>query len=307
MASCAQGAQARLYVEPGDAPHTFDANSESYEFLYETMQKHGRIVGGRAIRGTRSSQSELTRAGAYQVGGRVAMNVSPIMLDLFLPRILGGTETADSFPLAESLPSFGLLVNKVTQTFEYKDCVVARAMFHGKAGPGDDDPDLVELVMDIVAKDRALGTSAPAVTLSTASNASIYVHSDAVFTFASSSRQVKEWWVLIDNHIHTRWTNSLTAVRFCPADRTIAVKARLPYDTDTSNLLDQANAGATGTIALTNAMHTGLSTTFTFGTLQVPAEDPIVRGKTEIDLFLNMTARMLTTTRELVVTNDSVA
>jgi hypothetical protein len=307
MASCAQGAMARLYVEPGAAPHTFDTNSESYEFLYETLQKRGRIVGGNAIRGTRSKQSERTRAGAYPVGGRIAMNVDPLMLDLMLPRILGGTESADSFPLAESLPAFGVLVNRVTQTFEYKDCIVARAMFHGKAGPGDGDPDILELVLDILAKDRVTGTSAPSVSLSTASNSSPYMHTDAVFTFAAATRQVKEWWVLIDNHIHTRWTNSLTAVRFCPADRTVAVRARLPYDDDHDDLVDQANAGATGTIAITNAQHTGLSTTFTFGTLQVPTEDPITRGKTELDVFLNMTARMLTTTRELVVTNDSVA
>ena len=108
-ASCAQGAMSRLYVEPGAAPHTFDSSSESYEFLYETLQKHGRIVGGSAIRGTRSSASERTRAGAYQVGGRIAMNVDAASLDLWLPRILGGTESADSFPLAESLPAFGVL------------------------------------------------------------------------------------------------------------------------------------------------------------------------------------------------------
>lgn len=298
---------ARLYVEPGASPHTFDTSSESYEFLYETLQKRGRIVGGNAIRGTRSKQSERTRAGAYPVSGRIAMNVDPLMLDLMLPRILGAAESTDTFALAESLPSFGVLVNRVTQTFEYKDCMVARAMFHGKAGPGDGDPDLLELVLDLQCKDRVTGTSAPSVTLATASNSSPYMHTDAVFTFAGAARQVKEWWVLIDNHLHARWVNSLTATLFCPADRTIAVRARLPYDTDHDDLLDQANAGAAGTIALTNAQHTGLVTTFTFGTLQVPSEDPITRGKTEIDIFLNMTARMLTTTKELVVTNDSAA
>lgn len=307
MASCAQGALARLYVEPGASAHTFDSNSESYEFLYETLQKRGRIVGGNAIRGTRSAQSERTRAGAYTVGGRIAMNVDSLMLDLMLPRILGAAESTNVFALDEALPAFGVLVNKVTQTFEYKDCIVARATFHGKAGPGDGDPDLLELVLDILAKDRALGTSAPSVALSTASNSSPYMHSDAVFTFNGAARQVKEWWVMIDNHIHTRWTNSLTAQRFCPANRTVVVRARLPYDDDHDDLLNQATAGAAGTIAITNAAVTGVSTTFTFGTLQVPDEDPITRGKTELDIFLNMTARMLTTTRELVVNNDSTA
>lgn len=305
MASCAQGALSRLYVEPGSSPHVFDASSETYEFLYETLQKQGRIVGGHGIRGTRSSPSERTRAGAYTVGGRIALNIDTAMLDLFLPRILGGTEVADSFPLAESLPSFGVLVDRVTQRFEYQDCVVNRALFHGKAGPGDGDPDLLELTLEILARNRVLGTAAPAVNLSTAANVSVYVHSDAVFTFAAAGREVKEWWVLIDNHVQPRWVNSLTATRFCPADRTVSVRARLPYDTDTANLLEQATAGAAGTIALTNAGATGLTTTFTFATLQVPAEDPIIRGKQEIDLFLNMVARSVTVTKELVMVSDS--
>jgi hypothetical protein len=306
-ATCAQGALSRLYVEPGAAPHTFDGSSETYEFLYETMQKRGRIVGGKGIRGTRSSASERTRTGAYEVGGRIAMNVDTLALDLWLPRILGATESANSFALDEALPEFGVLIDKVTETFEYKSCKVARAMFHAKAGPGDDEPELLELVLDIVGKDRAKATAVPNVSISTASNASPYVHSDAVFTFSSAAREVKEWWVLIDNHLHVRWVNSLSATMLCPANRTIAVRARLPFDTDTENLLDQAVGGATGTIALTNAAATGLTTTFTFGVLQVPPEDPVVRGKTEIDLFLNMIARTVTTTKELVVTNDSVA
>jgi hypothetical protein len=305
MTSCAQGALSRLYVEPDASPHTFDTSSETYEFLYETMQKRGRIVGGNAIRGTRSAASERTRAGAYPVGGRIAMNVDPLSLDLWLPRILGAAESSNTFALAESLPSFGVLIDKVTQTFQYKDCMVDRALFHGKAGPGDGEPDLLTLTLELRAKDRVTGTSVPNVSISTAAAAGSYVHSDAVFTFAAAAREVKEWWVLIDNHLHERWVNSLTVTRFCPANRTIAVQARLPYDTDTDDLLDQANAGATGTIAITNAAVPTISTTLTFGTLQVPAEDPIVRGKTEIDIYLNMIARTVTTTKELVVTNDS--
>lgn len=306
-ASCAQGAMARLYVEPGAAPHTFDASSETYEFDYEALQKKPRIVGGKGIRGTRSQHSANTRLGAYEVGGRIAMPVNPIYLDAWLPRILGATENADSFAVDDALPEFGILVDKVTETFEYKSCKVGRAIFHGAAGPGDGDPDLLEMIIEVTAKDRAKGTSVPAVSLSTASNTSAYVHSDAVFTFAGAAREVKEWWILIDNHLHVRWVNSNTATLICPADRSVVVRARLPFDTDTENLLDQAAAGATGTIALTNSLNTGLTTTFTFGTLQPVAEDPIVRGKTEIELFIDMHARMTGSTREIVVTNDSVA
>jgi len=304
MGSCAQGAQAALYVEPGASPHTFDTSSERYEFLYESLQKRGRIVGGTGIRGTRSPHSARTRAGHYTVGGRVAMNVDPAGLDAWLPRILGAAESSDSFALAESLPSFGVLVDRVTETFEYTDCVVNQAMFHGKAGPEDGEPELIEMVLDLIGKTEVANTSAPSVSLSTAANATPYVFSDSALTLQSGSREVKEWWLLISNHIQPRWVNSLSATQLCPRDRTVILRTRLPYDTDTDDLYGQALAGATGSLALTNG---NLGTTFTFGTLQVPDESPIVRGKTEIDLFLTLTARMTGTTRELVVTNDSVA
>src|SRR5688572_9315496 len=105
--ACAQGSLSALYVEPGASTHTFDSSSERYEFLYETLQKRPRIVGGNGIRGTRAQSVERTRLGAYPVGGRIAMNVSPADLDLWLPRILGATESSDTFATAESLPSFG--------------------------------------------------------------------------------------------------------------------------------------------------------------------------------------------------------
>jgi hypothetical protein len=293
----------RFYVEPDAAPHTFDVNSESYEFLYESVQKRQRIVGGQGIRGTREESQESTRLGAYTVGGRIAMNVNPLMLDLWLPRILGTAENADSFALAESLPSFGLLFNRVTQTFQYTDCVVSRAMFRAKAGPSDGEEEKVELVLEVVGKTETTGTSAPAVSIATtATSTQDYLISDGVFTFASSAREVKEFVILIDNHIQPRWVNSLTATALCPRGRTIAVQARLPYDSGTSNLYGQARAGAAGTIVFTNST---VSTTFTFGTLQSPDESPIVRGKTEIDLILNLIARKTGSTASLAVSSDS--
>lgn len=301
---CAQGALAKLCVEPGASAHTFDTSSEPYDFLRESLQKHPRIVGANGIRGTRDQSQERTRYGSYQVGGQLVLNIDPAMLDLWLPRILGGTESADSFPLAESLPSFGVLVDRVTQTFEYKDCVVNRAMFHGVAGVGDDDPDLLTLTLEIIGKDEATGTSFPSLTLATGANSRPYIHSDGVFTFASATREIKEFWVLVDNFIQPRWVNSLTATALCPRDRRVVVQARVPYDSGTSNLYGQAIAGATGTIVWTQG---ATSTTFTFGTLQAPIKSPVVRGKTEIDMNVMLIARRTGSTPSLAVTHDSTA
>lgn len=301
---CAQGALAKLCVEPAAAPHTFDTSSEPYDFKYETLQKRPRVIGGNGIRGTRDQDVAQTRYGSFPVGGRIAMDVHPAMLDLWLPRILGGSETADDFPIAETLPSFGVLVDRVTERFQYTDCVVNRAIFHGAAGPGEGDPDLLECILEIVAKTEVTGTSFPSLTLSVAANARPYIHPDGVFTFAGATREIKEFWVLVDNHIQPRWVNSLTATALCPRDRTVVVRAIAPYDSGTSSLYGQAIDGAAGSIVWTNG---NMSTTFTFGRLQAPIDSPTVKGKTEIDMEVTLIARKTGATPSINVTHDSTA
>lgn len=302
-ASTAQGAQALLCMEPGSAPHTFDTNSEPYDLNYESMQKQGRIVGGQQIRGTRSQSSERTRYGHYEVGGRIAMNISPLDLDLLLPRMLGGTESVNSFPLAETLPSFGVLISRQTQTFQYKDCMVDRWMIHGKAGPADGDPDLLELVLDIVAKDEATGTTYPSLTLGTAAGNVPYVISDcSTLTLAGAARQMKEFWLVGQNFVQRRWTHTITASHLSPRDRLITFRGVFPYDDDHDDLYGQSLAGATGTLTFTNGAK---STSFVFGTLQSPDLSPVVPGKQEINIIVNGTARKLTSTTELATTNAS--
>ena len=305
MSSDAQGAQSRFCVEPGAAPHTFDTSSEPYDPLYEDLSKKGRIVGGQTMRGTRSQSVERTRFGHYAVNGPVAFNISPVDLDFWLPRMLGGTETANSFPLAETLPSFGVLIDRVTQTFEYKDCMVDSWLIHGKAGPGDGDPDLLELRVNIIAKDEATGTSYPSLTLPVGTNAYPYVMSDcSTLTLAGAARTMKEFWLIGQNYVQQRWTHSITATRLSPRDRLIKFRAIFPYDTDHDDLYSQGYAGATATLTFTNAA-TSKSTSFVFGTLQSPDNSPTVHGKQEINILMDGVARKVSSTTELATTNSS--
>lgn len=300
--ACAQGAQARLAVEPAASPHTFDSSSEQYEFLYENLRKHGRQISANGIRGTRSAKSERVATGAYEVRGKIAMNISPLDLDLWLPRILGANESANSFALAETLQPFGVLIDRITQTFQYTDCVVDQCVMHGKAREGDGEEDLLEMALEVVGKTEVTGTSFVSAALGTAAGNGVYTMSQSVFTLAGSTREVKEWWLLIDNHVQQRWASgSTTATALCPRDRTVALRVRVPFDS--TALYEQALAGdAAATIVITLAA--GITTTFTFGALQAPAESPVVRGKTEIDLILDYQARSVGSTREVVVLND---
>ena len=301
--ACAQGAQSTFYTKAGTGTPDYTTGTiERFEFVREGVRRRNSIMVPDGIRGTRSESSERARFGVNVIGGPIHMHADSVMLDAWLPRILGANESTNSFALAETLPAFGCLFDRVTEKFEYRDCYVNRALFHGVAGPG---VGLLDLTVDIMAQSEATGTALPSgVSLSVSAASSPYTHYEGVHTFAGSTREVKEIWIMIHNHLRPRWVNSLNATALCPTRRTVAVRARLPYTSDTKNLYAQAVGGAAGTSVFTSAAG-DFSTTFTYGRLQAPAESPVVRGKTEIDIIVDAVARSVSTTKELVVTNVS--
>jgi len=111
MGSASPVVQTRYWVEPGASPHTFDSSSERIDPYAWSVGKHGTILFADTIRGTRDQPSERTRSGPYMIRGRITLPVDVALMDLWLPRILGGNESADVFPVAETLPAFGLLAD----------------------------------------------------------------------------------------------------------------------------------------------------------------------------------------------------
>jgi len=304
--ACAQGALARLYVEPGASPHTFDGSSESYEFLAERLVARRSWIRSNGIRGTRSMASERNRIGPTSVGGPILFNPDPAMLDLWLPRILGEAESTDVFAVAETLPSFGVLLDKVGNTFEYKDCVVSSAVLRGRANGGGGEPEPLQLQLNIVGKSRTSGTSAPSVTLSTASNAAPYIFEDGVVSIGGTNREVLDFTLTIDNRVRPRWVNSLSATALCPSDRIVAFTVTVPADSSHvaggSSLLDPTIKAVT--LTFTNG---NMALAISLAGVQFDTEDPVVRGKTEITYQMSGIAGSVTTTKEIVVTSDSTA
>lgn len=300
-----QGAQAKLAIEPGSGTPTFDTSSEPYEFISENLIGRKPILPNTGIRGTRSEHSIRTRYAPKTVSGTITLEPSPNDLDLWLPRILGASESTDSFALAETLPAFAVMIDRVAKVWTYEDCYVNKATFSGSQGGK------IQLVLDIIGTDYSIGNAGtfPAITLGTAAADQPYAFTDGVFTLAGSARVTKSFELVIDNKLETRVSNSTTVTSITPQDRMISLKTTHPYTSGETDLLGQALYGAAGTIVLTpiGGGMSGVSTTFTFGRLQVEDEDPPVPGKSAIELTLNMIARMTGTTRELVVTHDPVA
>lgn len=309
--ACSQGALSKLLVEP--LTGTFDSSSEIYDFLYEDIRKQGTLVGTKTITGSRSNYANRVRAGSYQVGGRISTYTCPADLDLWLPRILGAAEAADEFDVADALPTFRVMINRVAGTFQYNNCYVDKAIWRCQGGPGDGEPEVVEqiLVIQGLSEDSTVSLPGTLPTLSTASNRTPYVAAEGVLTIGGTPYVFNDFVLLVDNHLQPRWVNSLAPTALCPQDRTVALRVTFPFtaasDAVLSGIYQNASAttGVTATIAMTLTI--GCSTTFTFTGLQWAQVSPTVPGKTDLRLTVDFVARKTGSDSEIVVTNDSAA
>lgn len=288
----------------GAAVSDFDSGSEQYEFLSESMMMRETHVDSLGHRGTRSRVKDHVRVGLKEVGGQVSMCLTPVELDAWLPRILGASENADSFALAESLSSqsFGMLFDRGAERFVYSGCLVSRAVFAGSPGQ------LVTCTLDIIGKGTSGGvsTSWPG-TIPAIDTGQPYVFGDLTFALGAdaSADEMLGFRLTIDNFVQRRWANSVNAVEVYASDRLITLEVDVPFTADEVDLFAQSVSGNTGTLTLTNGNQ---STLFTFANLKVPNEDPITgqRGG-EMTGTLRMVAYMSGSDRELVVTHDSTA
>lgn len=295
-----EGAQAQLAMDSaGTAIGSF---SEPYDFLSENLKASQERIHSNSIRGTRSRPKERNRQGLRRVSGTITMNPSPTELDNLLPRILGAAEATDTFDVAETLPEFDVLIDRVSKRFNYTSCKVARATFSGSSGQP------IQLVLDIVGKDfDNSDTAFPGLTFDTDA---MYVFNDSSsgVTLEGSTREIQDFNLVIDNLVEARFRNSNTATDVTAQDRDITLSVTSPFTSSEIALFDDAVDdvdGATGSLVFTNGNQ---SLTFTFGNLLLmPAETPNVQGKQEIVLPQTYKAYKSGSTADLVVTHDASA
>jgi hypothetical protein len=183
--------------------------------------------------------------------------------------------------------------------FQYTDCKVSKATFRGSAGG------MIELSLDIVGKTEVTGTSYPAISLSTATNARPYMFFESVVTMEAGSRAVEDFELTIDNQIQSFFRNSQTANTLLETGRLVTFKCTSPFtSTEMSALYGQEASEAAAAITITNG---NMSTVATLGRLQIPDRSPVVDGQPEIRLVLEGVARGTAGGADISFTNDSTA
>ena len=213
---------------------------------------------------------------------------------------MGSAPTGAVYSLAEQLPWFGCLLDRVQRRFVYTNCVVGRMTISSQEGQP------IQVTLEIEASTE---TEEPAVWPAAIEPVTLgqpYIHADTTFSLAAdnSASQVRAWTLVIDNVLDAdRFMNSITRECIPTNDRNVTLSMQIPYTADSVDLHDQSIAGAAGQLVLTNGVS---NTTFDFVNLKSPASTPVTsRRGDEVFLDLNMKAYETVTpaVKELIVTH----
>lgn len=273
----------------GASPHAFDSSSQRFEVVSSSVKKQGEVLDSMGVLGTRSKREDRTRAGLTRVGGQIALDISPRMLDFFLPYILGTAEATDTFAVADSLPGFDMLHDAFgagSNAFKYGELYVNR--FTLRFSPG-----ILRATLDVVGKTVTTGqTFAGAALGATAATDAPYVFHDTAsgvtIRSGSGAQEIEEGELTIDNALDVKFRNSATATSIRAAERSVSAYFSLPLTSATLSTYFGDKTAADATIVITNGT---VSTTFTLNNFKVPDDGIEMGGKGEIVLALRGSAR----------------
>lgn len=291
MSTCMSiGSAGKLAVEDGGgtSPETFNASSERYDFLYETLTKKPRRVGNRTITGDLSDWEERNVEGASLVSGVIAFNTSPLWFSNWMTRIIGTVtngNNADGDAIYEpgtSLPRFDIMIDREAEVFHFYDCYVNRCIIRGQSAPGEQEPEVITAVVQLIAKQR-IDTATwpnPEPTASTSPNALPDVMGLSTLTIGGTDYAFDAFALSIDHSLIVKWRNSLTISCIRPGMRKVRLQTTNPFlSASYSALHDTVSARPAGLIRLERG---SAYTEFNFGALDNVGDDPTIRGKTEI-------------------------
>jgi hypothetical protein len=272
------------------------AVTSQYKFRNWQWTRGDSISEDDGISGTRSHHSERKVQNVRAPAFSFEFCPNSVELDTWLPYILGGSESTDSFPLAETLPDFDANYDMGgTRRFYLGNCKVDRAVFSGRQG----EPLRLQLFCEaLTITDDA--TAFPSLTINTVPH---YIYSEGALVVNSQSLRHREWSMEVNNAlVKDRWLNSQTRISLPEGDRIITWTFNGPYGDNTALYnLTQTGVACTATFTKGNR-----SLLFSSSKVSFPVEVPSPESdRGEIMLPLVGMAAKDGSTLELVTTNDS--
>lgn len=315
MSDCAAiGTNALILVEPraalGDADPTFDASSERYPFLYETMGAKRPKKFSRMIFGDRSRLRARNYQGSYIPRGAIGLQLGPTELAAWLPRMNGANASGNNYPLGSSYPFFDMMIYLDDVVTYYRACQVAAYVFHSEESEGEDDDEILNTQLIIIARSIDHGKSLPGTLPAVTEGAAYtpYIHPQLTFTLDSETFDVSKARIVVDNGLRPKTRNSLTPSCVYEGPRVIRTELVTPF---TSEIWTKARSAYSTTNGLSGSLVYSVSPysiTFAFPSLHFTEEPPTVRSHEEIPFNLRLEAAKVDASNlEMLITNDATA
>lgn len=276
-----QGSQSKLGLSASGAA------DEPFEFISESLRLIDSHHESDGIVGSRDYPSERVRQNITSVGGNIVFQPNKAELALLTPRVLGGATS-----VAETLPTFNVVIDRIMKVFTYAGCVVSRATFRASQG----GPLTVDLAIVGVSETIGNAGTFPSLAINVASGP--FIMSDLAITVGGVTYQFFDIEITVDNMTEIRHLNSLTPTSITPRSRQTGVSLSAPYG-DASALYVGNLPGAAVVATFTNGSN---SAAFSMPAVAIPRQSPNVSGKTEIRLPLQGIARKSGSTPSLSIT-----
>jgi len=231
------------------------------------------------------------------VSGSIKLACSRIALDTLLPYITGSAESTNVFALADTLPDFYLMIDRLAKVYTYSGCRIAKATFTGSKG------DMLFLELEIEAETETTGAADtfPVLTVPTEKP---YLMADGVLTLVAEERTFDNFSLVIENRLNTaQFENGLTRYDIPLIDRVITLATDIPWSAANTDTVKQALDGSAGSLVFTNAGASGDVLTFAMATIQYANKTPTLTGKDVLRLPLEGMVRSSGTTKPLIITN----
>lgn len=259
--------------------HATNLATRQFEFQSCTLNKRDNLIRANGIRGQRAPVGDYSQKGIYSVNGNILLQPRPDDLDFLLPYILGAAEAAtDIFALAETLPDLMATVDKDLYVENYRGLKVAQAVFRSAQG----QPLQLELQLEGKTADASANAGTFPSIASTLSVKLPYVHHHAAYTFDSTTFEMNNIVLTINNGLETdHFNNSQTRTSLPEGEQTVTLAFTTEHVGDfDDHVRDIAAAGVSGAeLVYDNGTD---SMTVDFGLLQKP-ETPIdISGKQSI-------------------------
>lgn len=269
--------------------------TEAWEILSESLTEKKNLILIEGIRGTRSQASTQVVEGLKDPSGQVTINPGFTFLTAWLSRMLGGSPTLGVYPLADTLPTFSVEINRIQKVFTYATCKIQKWSLSGKKG----EP--ITLTLDIVGTTTTEGSSATNVTI-TAEDP--FVFWGSTVKIATVTRSVSEFKIEGDNGLFTDfYQNNQTRAAIPEGPRQITGEFVLDYDANGETERVRIGSKTPAAFEATFIDAPGNSIKFACPAIIIEGDQPSISNRKDLmDLSLKFRALATASNNEMTAT-----